>query len=203
MRGRPAWRRHGCTSASSVTPFPFPPLPAAVSPDAPTNPVLYWMGHVEEADAPRFELGAPAPAACRCCCMRCACQAAACQCCCCPGRLEAHARGDPPVDGRQGKPPMPCAGPRRAQGAGVHGRGLLLKGPSKSITSLHCVAAAEGAKGPYRLDLGDVLYAPTVCQDGQVGAGCPLLLLVGLLRSPESAAGASAQRVPGRPGVWW
>lgn len=27
---------------------------------------------------------------------------------------------------------------------------------------------AEGAKGPYRLDLGDVLYAPNVCQDGQV-----------------------------------
>jgi hypothetical protein len=64
-----------------------PPPPArqwhffTVSPDAPTNPVLYWMGHVDDIDMPRFEL--------------------------------------------------------------------------------------EGAKGPYRLDLGDVLYAPNVCQDGQ------------------------------------
>ena len=30
------------------------------------------------------------------------------------------------------------------------------------------VSFAEGAKGPYRLDLGDVLYAPNVCQDGKV-----------------------------------
>lgn len=52
-----------------------------VSPDAPTNPVLYWMGHVDDSQMPRFEL--------------------------------------------------------------------------------------EGAKGPYRLDLGDVLYAPNVCQDGK------------------------------------
>ncbi|KAL4420475.1 hypothetical protein ABPG75_010131 [Micractinium tetrahymenae] len=50
-----------------------------VSPDAPTNPVLYWMGHVQDTEAARFEL--------------------------------------------------------------------------------------ETAKGPYRLDLGDVLYAPNVCQD--------------------------------------
>lgn len=57
-----------------------------VSPDAPTNPVLYWTGHVTE-----------------------------------PGTNGA-----------------PCA---RFQ--------------------------METAKGPFRLDLGDILYAPNVCQDGQ------------------------------------
>lgn len=36
------------------------------------------------------------------------------------------------------------------------------------LTNLSVVSFAEGAKGPYRLDLGDVLYAPNVCQDGQV-----------------------------------
>ncbi|KAL4855527.1 Acid beta-fructofuranosidase 4 [Chlorella vulgaris] len=50
-----------------------------VSPDAPTNPVLYWMGHVPDTEKACFEL--------------------------------------------------------------------------------------DGAKGPFRLDLGDVLYAPNVCQD--------------------------------------
>ena len=35
------------------------PCARAVSPDAPTNPVLYWMGHVDDSEMPRFELGAP------------------------------------------------------------------------------------------------------------------------------------------------
>ena len=43
---------------------------------------------------------------------------------------------------------------------------------------LCCTAGtAEGAKGPYRLDLGDVLYAPNVCQDDQVREKGSLLLL--------------------------
>ena len=38
-----------------------------------------------------------------------------------------------------------------------------------AATHVPHVLPADGAKGPYRLDLGDVLYAPNVCQDGQVG----------------------------------
>ena len=39
----------------------------------------------------------------------------------------------------------------------------------RHFDALYCtVLPAEGAKGPYRLDLGDVLYAPNVLQDSQV-----------------------------------
>jgi hypothetical protein len=69
-----AWR---CPAAAAP-----PPTPGAVSPDAPTNPVLYWIGRVDESG------------------------------------LEFH---------------------------------------------------LEDAKGPFRLDLGDILYAPNVLQDDQVG----------------------------------
>ena len=33
----------------------------------------------------------------------------------------------------------------------------------------------EGAQGPFKLDLGDILYAPNLLQDSQVGSGLGLL----------------------------
>lgn len=56
----------------TAVPAPCLSIEPAVSPDAPTNPVLYWMGHVDDSQMPRFELGALRCIALRCIALRCA-----------------------------------------------------------------------------------------------------------------------------------
>lgn len=94
-----------------------------VSPDAPTNPVLYWTGFMSDdlfssdnkgIDSQEEEDAGPAAAA-----------------------EGIHTTSDKSISNQSNKNKPP---------------------PQFEI---------DTAKGPFRLDLGDILYAPNVCQDGQ------------------------------------
>ena len=126
----------------AVSPYPVKP------PHSPSNPVLYWIGGMDEGATRHARQPPPAW-----------CSSFGCL-------LPAPSPGTHPHSGTKGgneqggEPPFPSR----------------LSDPRTwppSCCGLPRRFDVRGAWGPYRLDQGDLLYAPNVCSDAQVGSQPP------------------------------
>jgi len=95
-----------------------------ISPDAPTNPVLYWTGFMSQ------------------------------------DLFSSDNKGEVTQNEEDAGPAAASEGIHVASNKGNNSNQHSENKPPPQFE-------IEDAKGPYRLDLGDILYAPNVCQDGQ------------------------------------